>query len=266
MPRIVSIGRGNAPEVVPAPPHRVEQRLDQLGGAVAPEQLGVQHGHRDQHAAHDDDHDAPAAQAVQAGAEPVDHQERADQREPERDVLEPGHRDRGLEADGRERPDRGEQHRDHALADSVRSSAAPAPSPSPRTPRSPRRSSPRRRCAGSPRRGASTATADGERQPAEDERPPAGACRQRPGVGGRDGHRAGAAEPLRDRPAPAPRPERPARPADDQPPQHDRDPGGRGAPPGGWRECTAEKVTDGGWPEKGWYAGPRRARCAPASR
>ncbi len=261
---MVSIGRGNAPRCVAAPPHRVEQPLDQLGGAVAPEQLGVQHGHRDQHAADDDDHDAPAAQAVQAGAEPVDDQERADQREPERDVLEAGHRDRGLEPDGRERPDRGEQHRDHALADRRGCSAARAPSPSPRTPRSRRTSSPRRRCAGSPRRGPAPRPrrrAPARRRRAGDRRcgPPAPRCtppRRSPSRRPRA---------TRDRPAPEPRPGRPARPRTTSP--HSTT-GIREAAErlraGG--ERTAEEVTDVGWPGTGWSAGPRRAPCGPASR
>ena len=56
-----------------------------------------------------DDHHAATTEPVQAGAEPVDEREGAEQREPEGDVLEAHDGDDRLEADRRERADRGEQ-------------------------------------------------------------------------------------------------------------------------------------------------------------
>ena len=72
------------PEVVAAPADAVEQAVDQVLRAVPAQHLGVQQGDREQHAPDRDGDQAPAAEAVQAGAEPVDDGEGADQRQARR--------------------------------------------------------------------------------------------------------------------------------------------------------------------------------------
>ena len=118
-----------------------------------------------------------------------------------------------------------------------------------------------------------TATPTTSASAAEDDRPTAGAGRQRPRVGRRDGHRAGAARATPARPdqaatsaRPAEDQERPGRERrhDGEPADDATDPGaprpGRGAPSTAARAVTwtrRTKVTDAGWPAMGWYAGPR---------
>ena len=199
-------------EVVAAPADAVEQVVDQVRRAVAAQHLGVQQRDGEHHAADRDDDQAPAAEAVQAGAEPVDDAEGADDRQAQGDVLEPHHRDHRVEADRGHRADGGDQHGDHALAGRAHEPHRGRRRHHRRAPRRRRRSSPRRRCAGSPGRAAAPrrrAPAPGRRRPPDGRRcaPPAPRStpsrrpprRRRPATAGR--------------PGPAPPPARPAPPA-----------------------------------------------------
>ena len=114
MPSTASIGPRERAELGPRPAHAVEEPLDEAGGAVAAQQLGVREGDGEQQAADDDRQDAARAEAVQAGTEPVDDHQRPGEREGEGRVLEAGQRDDRLEADGRDRADGGDQDGDRS--------------------------------------------------------------------------------------------------------------------------------------------------------
>ena len=117
MPSSASIGPREGAEVGPGPADAVEEPLDQAGGAVAAQQLGVRQGEREQQAADQDGEDAAACRA-RAG------RRRAGRRSasaPTSDRARVVYSKRAseidrLEADGRDRADGGDQDRDHRLA------------------------------------------------------------------------------------------------------------------------------------------------------
>ena len=173
----------------------VQQRLDQLRGPVAAQQLGVGQRHREDDAAEHDDHDPAATEPVEAGTKAVDDTEHPSQGQPEGRVLEPGDRDRRFEADGGQRTDAGEHHRQDTLAHGAHEGHR-------RHGRHHRENrsddAGRHRSAGAQvvAVGDDHPHADGHREDPEDERSPAGARRQTPRVGARHRDSAGPAEPF----------------------------------------------------------------------
>ena len=112
-------GRGAPCSVSQRPLAAVEQRVDELGGAVPAQHLGVGQRQRQHHAADEHDHQASPAESVQPGTEPEHHQEGQRERRPERRVREPRQADRRLEPDDGGRPDQGDEHRHQHLADGL---------------------------------------------------------------------------------------------------------------------------------------------------
>ena len=109
-----------AAEGVERPRAPVEQRVDQLGGAVAAQHLGVDQRQGQQAAADQHRDETAPSQAVEPGAEAEHDEEAQRQRGPEGRVGEPREVQRRLEADHRGRADNGDQHRHEHLASRLR--------------------------------------------------------------------------------------------------------------------------------------------------
>ncbi len=116
-PSRASSGRGYGAEGGAGLAEGLLQRVDHLRRSPPGERLGVGEGDREQGETADDHHGAAGAEALEAGAEPVDEDQGAEQREGQGEVLRTLHRDPRVVGVGRERRGRRDHHGDEALAD-----------------------------------------------------------------------------------------------------------------------------------------------------